>query len=110
MAIKLDERGPSRGWHWFTPGPVVGAVPADATGQEKAPPGTVFHGRLYITEKTPEWPLGEVIAVYDHVEIPGKGKFPVCAVSRLNPVRELKNGTAKAMSVVSAKPVRSWAP
>ncbi|MDC0707482.1 protein kinase [Stigmatella sp. ncwal1] len=110
IPLKLDERGPSRGYHWFTPGPVTGVVPAEATGSKHAPPGTLFHGKLYFTEKTAEWPLGEVIAIYDHVEMPGKGKFPVCAVSTLNQIRELKDGTAKAASVAFAKAKRRWAP
>jgi eukaryotic-like serine/threonine-protein kinase len=108
LIITMDEKGPSRGHYFFTPGPVVGVVPDDASGQEIAPPGTLFTGRLYLTEKTARNPLGELVVIYDHVEIPNKGKFPVCVVRDEIPVLELKDGTAKAPSVQAAYPVRSW--
>jgi hypothetical protein len=110
IALTLDERAADSGYYWFTPGPVVGVVPDIATGQKKAPPRTLFYGRLYLTEKTERFPLGLVIAVYDHVEILGKGRFPVCVVSIDNPVQELKDGKAQAMGNVHAYPVRSWSP
>jgi len=111
--LHLDERGPRRGLWGFTPGaPVTGRVPDTLLPgrQLQAPPRTLFHGRVYIGEKTSGAPLGELVIIYDQVEIPGKGKFPVCVVSELNAVREWKNGTAMAQNNLMATPVINWKP
>lgn len=109
--LLLDERGPSRGLWEFTPGaPVTGRVPDFIVRQPKAPPRTLFHGRVYIGGKTRDAPLGEFVVIYDQVEIPGKGKFPVCVVSDLTSVTEWKNGNVKAMNSLTATPVSSWEP
>jgi len=107
--VKLDERGPFRGLYQFTLGaPVTGVVPDNANPALKAPPGTLFHGRIFVKEETDAPFGGYLVAIYDHVEIPGKGKFPVCVVSDLNTIMELKDGTATALSMVSTTPVRYW--
>jgi predicted Ser/Thr protein kinase len=109
--VRLDERGPSHGAFTFTLGaPLIGRVDDRETGQTLAPPRTLFYGRLYLTEKTEDHPLGRLVAVYDHVEIPNVGKFPVCAVSLEVPIRELKDGTATAQVNVAVYPAWSWRP
>jgi hypothetical protein len=111
--LLIDERGPSRGNYGFTVGaPVTGVVPEELwdTSQSYAPPGTLFYGRIYVTEKTASDPLGLLIAIYDHVEIPGKGKFPVCLVSNANPIVELRDGIATARNDLTANPVLIWNP
>jgi serine/threonine-protein kinase len=114
FAVRIDERGPSFGHYVFTVGaPVTGRVPDSAygPGQKNAVPGTLFHGRIYVTEKEEGAPLGLLVAIYDRVEIPNVGKFPVCVVTELlNPVLELKDGTAKAMANARVNPVERWAP
>jgi hypothetical protein len=111
FTLKVDERGPNRGLYGFTVGaPVTGVVPDYEDQQPGAPPGTLFYGRIYITEKLASSPLGQLVAIYDHVEIPGKGKFPVCVVLNATRVQELKDGIAKALSVSNATPRTWWKP
>jgi hypothetical protein len=69
-----------------------------------------LHGTAYKTDALPGAPLGELRIIYDHVEIPGKGKFPVCLVSGANRIEELKDNKATAIQSVTASPVTSWKP
>jgi hypothetical protein len=71
----------------------------------KAPPRPLFHGRAFITEKDWGAPLGALRIVHAHVEIPGKGKFPVCTVLGGHAVTELKDGIATAASTEKVYPV-----
>ncbi|KFE70814.1 serine/threonine protein kinase [Hyalangium minutum] len=110
--VRLDERGPDRGAFTFTLGaPIIGVVPDSAPGQVKAPPGTLFYGRAYINDEGREdSPLGILRIVYDHVEFPGQRKYPVCAVSGLNPIEALKDGTATAFANSTVMPLERWNP
>lgn len=109
--VTLDERGPDRGGFTFTLGaPIISVVPGGATGQVKAPPGTLFYGRVYINDERKDCPLGVLRIVYDHVEFPGRRKYPVCAVSGLNPIDDLKDGKASAFATSTVMPLESWDP
>jgi hypothetical protein len=70
----------------------------------------VFYGIAYKTDALPHAPLGDLRIIYDHVEIPGQGKYPVCVVSAPNFIRELKDDKATAQANAGARPVTSWAP
>jgi hypothetical protein len=108
FGLRLDERGPKNGPWTFTLGaPVTGVI---ALGQESVPAGSLFHGTAYKTDAYPGAPFGELRVIYDHVEIPGKGKFPVCVVSGATAIKELKDNKATAQANVTARPVTSWAP
>jgi eukaryotic-like serine/threonine-protein kinase len=110
ISIRLDERGPERGEWTFTLGaPVTGVVP-DRITDEKAPAGTLFYGRVYKTDPLTGAPLGQLRVIYDHVEFPGKGKYPVCVVSGPSMIGELKDDKATAASFMTADPVTDWAP
>jgi hypothetical protein len=110
ISIRLDERGPERGGWTFTLGaPVTGVVP-DRITDEKAPAGTLFYGRVYRTDALRDAPYGELRVIYDHVEFPGKRKYPVCVVSGPSAIAELKGDQATARSFMTAEPVTSWAP
>ena len=109
MSVRLDERGPKFGFYTFTLGaPVTGVM--DGASKGEVPAGSLLHGTVYKTDAHRNAPLGELRIIYDHVEIPGKGKFPVCVVSGRNAVRELKDGTATAHANVTASPYRNWEP
>ncbi|MFL5350149.1 MAG: serine/threonine protein kinase [Hyalangium sp.] len=108
IRIRLDERGPDDGSYWLTLGPVVGVV-TDQFGRDLFPAGMLLSGRLYVTEKSKEYPLGRLIGFYDHVEIQGRGKFPVClATFNPIPVLEAKGDTVKAQSMATVVPRRAW--
>lgn len=110
LRIRFDERGPSRGVFTYTLGaPITGVVPQDVN-QPEAPPGTLFYGRVYQFVGKGETHLGAVYFIYDHVEIPGKGKFPVCAVGGPVTLEELKDGVATALASGFVGPVRSFNP
>ena len=108
--LTIDERAGSTGIYGLTVGAPVTGVVDERFGQDHAPTGTLFHGRIYVTDKTADEPLGYVVAVYDHVELPRKGKFPVCVVSEAIPIRELKDNTATAQVDVAVYPVKRWKP
>jgi serine/threonine-protein kinase len=109
--VRLDERGPEYGLFQFTLGaPVTGVVDDVRIDQVKAPPRTLFHGRAFITEKKSAAPFGSLRIIYDHVEIPGKGKFPVCVVSGGHIVTELKDGIATSSNAGLVRPTRGWNP
>jgi hypothetical protein len=109
--VRLDERGPEYGLFQFTLGaPVTGVVDDVRIDQVKAPPRTLFHGRAFITEKKSAAPFGSLRIIYDHVEIPGKGKFPVCVVSGGHIVTELKDGIATSSNAGLVRPTRGWKP
>ncbi len=104
--MRLDERGTDRGAFTFTLGaPVTGLIRS-----AQVPKGSLLYGRAYKTEDTEDEPHGLLRIIYDHVEIPGKGKFPVCVVSGRAPILELKDGTATAQANNNASPVLSWDP
>lgn len=109
--VTYDERGPRRGLYQYTVGaPVTGRVPDGYTGPV-VPPGSLLHGRSVHDEKgTDLHPRGFLVIIYDHLEIPGKGKFPVCVVSETLPILKLKDGTATAGSSGPARPVANWEP
>ncbi|WP_225412991.1 serine/threonine protein kinase [Stigmatella hybrida] len=109
FVFNLDEQCPARGLCEFTlGGPVTGVVPNG--NQPKAPPGTLFYGRIYVTDEKNGAPY-EIRAIYDHVELPGKAKVPVCVVSGPHGVAKgAKDGTALATSPSNGRTVRSWAP
>lgn len=109
LGVQLDERGPTHGFYTFTLGaPVTGVI----TGARKAeiPAGALLHGTAYTTGALDRYPLGILRIIYDHVEIPGKGKFPVCVVSQGTPITELKDNKATASNVGGGYPVSSWEP
>ena len=109
LSVRLDERAPERGLWTFTLGaPVTGVM--DGASQGEVPAGSLLHGTAYKTDALPGAPLGELRIIYDHVEIPGKGKFPVCVVSTPTAIRELKDDKATAQANVGASPVTSWEP
>ena len=105
----LDERGPDRGLWMFTLGAPVTGVITGVDGGE-VPAGSLLHGTAYKTDALPGAPLGDLRIIYDHVEIPSKGKFPVCVVSGPTAIRELKDDKATAQANVTASPVTSWEP
>jgi eukaryotic-like serine/threonine-protein kinase len=105
-AVRLDERGPERGLWKFTLGAPVTGLVVDT----RLPKGWLLYGTAYKTEAVPNAPLGDLRVIYDHLEIPGKGKFPVCLVSGGAPIRELKDGTATAQASVTVTPVARWKP
>jgi hypothetical protein len=108
FGVRLDERGPEFGQWTFTLGaPVTGLMVGE---RGKVPEGTLLYGRAYKTEALPGEPLGDLRIIYDHVEIPGKGKQPVCVVSGPNAIRELKDDKATAQANASARAVTSWEP
>jgi hypothetical protein len=109
--IRLDERGADDEWEFTLGAPVTGVVEAsDFNDEVKAPPGTLFHGRAFLDEKERYPPHGALYVLYDHVEIPGKGKFPVCALSGGSPVFELKDGVATGLNASRVRPTRGWKP
>jgi hypothetical protein len=109
--VRLDERGQEMGLWGFTLGaPVTGVVADLRTDQVKAPPRTLFHGRAFLDEKERYPPHGTLRVLYDHVEIPGKGKFPVCALSGGSVVTELKDGVATGLNLSIVRPTRGWKP
>jgi hypothetical protein len=110
FSLRLDERGPDHGLWTFTLGAPVTGVASDTSLSEKAPPGTLFYGRAYKTDAAPGAPFGELAVIYDHVEIPGRGKYPVCVVSGRAGITELKDDKATAPVFLSASPVTSWEP
>jgi serine/threonine-protein kinase len=108
FGVRLDERGPERGeWTFSLGAQVTGAIRG---GLGKVPVGSLLYGTAYKTDALPGAPLGELRIIYDHVEIPGKGKFPVCLVSGPNKIQELKDDKATALANASASPVYSWQP
>jgi eukaryotic-like serine/threonine-protein kinase len=110
FGFQLDERCPVNGSCMFTlGGPVIGFVVEGTRGQPKAPPGTLFYGRIYVTEEENGAPV-VLQAIYDHVELPGKGKVPVCIVSGPMGVSAFKDGTAQARNSSNGHTVRRWAP
>ncbi|MFL5344169.1 MAG: serine/threonine protein kinase [Hyalangium sp.] len=110
FTFKLDERCPDRGGCEFTLGGPITGVVEEGTRQPKAPPGTLFYGRIYVTDEENGAPV-EIRAIYDHVELPGKAKVPVCVVSGPHGVTKgAKDGTAIASSSSNGRTVRSWAP
>jgi serine/threonine-protein kinase len=109
--LRLDERGPEVGlWQYTLGAPVTGVVEDDFPDQVKAPPRTLFHGRAFVDEKEEHPPHGVLRVLYDHVEIPGKGKFPVCVLSGPHHVFEMKDGIATSQNLGTAKPTRGWKP
>jgi hypothetical protein len=80
----------------------------DSADRGEVPAGSLLHGTAYKTDALHGAPLGELRMIYDHVEIPGKGKFPVCVVSQGNAIEELKDNKATAQANVGARPVSSW--
>jgi predicted Ser/Thr protein kinase len=109
LGVKLDERGPGFGFYTFTLGaPVTGVLQGADRGD--VPAGSLLHGTAYKTDALPGAPLGELRIIYDHVEIPGKGKFPVCVVSEGHAIKELKDNKATSGVNVGARPVSSWEP
>jgi serine/threonine-protein kinase len=109
LSVRLDERGPERGLWTFTLGaPVTGVLRGANRGE--VPAGSLLHGTAYKTDVRQASPLGELRIIYDHVEIPGKGKFPVCVVSERNPIKELMDNKATAGVQTGADPVTSWEP
>ena len=108
LSVRLDERAPERGLWTFTLGaPVTGVI--EGARNAEIPEGSLLHGTAYKTDALHGAPLGELRIIYDHVEIPGRGKFPVCVVSEGAPIRELKDDKATAQANVGARPVTSWA-
>jgi eukaryotic-like serine/threonine-protein kinase len=109
LSVRLDERAPGFGLYTFTLGaPVTGVM--DGASKGEVPAGSLLHGTAYKTDALHGAPLGELRVIYDHVEIPGKGKFPVCVVSGPVAIRELKDNKATAQANVNASPETSWAP
>jgi hypothetical protein len=109
LTARLDERAPERGMWTFTLGaPVTGVLIAAEHGE--APEGSLLHGTAYKTDAVDNAPLGLLQVIYDHVEIPGKGKFPVCVVGWPNPIMELKDDKATAQVLSAVVPETSWAP
>jgi hypothetical protein len=107
LSVRLDERAPGHGAWTFTLGaPVTGVM--DSADRGEVPAGSLFHGTAYKTDALHGAPLGELRMIYDHVEIPGKGKFPVCVVSKGNGIEDLKDNKATAQANVGARPVSSW--
>jgi len=107
LSVRLDERAPGHGAWTFTLGaPVTGVM--DGADRGEVPAGSLLHGTAYKTDALHGAPLGELRMIYDHVEIPGKGKFPVCVVSQGNAIEELKDNKATAQANVGARPVSSW--
>ncbi|MFL5350369.1 MAG: hypothetical protein ACJ8AT_36820 [Hyalangium sp.] len=107
--FQLDERCPKYAPCVFKlGGPVTGWVPDDYN-QPKAPPGTLFYGRIYVTEEKNGAPIS-LQAIYDHVELPGKGKVPVCIVSGPMRVSVFKDGTARTGNWSNGYTVTSWGP
>jgi predicted Ser/Thr protein kinase len=113
ITMKVDEKESSGGpasHSFYTPGPVVGLVDKkEGADQFWAPPGTTFSGRLYVTRKPLKEDVGQMVVIYDHVDIPGKGKFPVC-VGRSMFAYELKDGKARGNSYVNAFPLDGRGP
>ncbi|MFL5349832.1 MAG: serine/threonine protein kinase [Hyalangium sp.] len=109
LDVRLDERGPGFGVYTFTLGaPVTGVLTGADRGE--VPAGSLLHGTVYKTDASPHAPLGELRVIYDHVEIPGKGKFPVCVVSQAQSIKELNDNKATAGVNVGALPVSRWQP
>jgi hypothetical protein len=109
LSVRLDERAPGRGAWTFTLGaPVTGVM--DYADMGAVPAGSLLHGTAYKTDALPGAPLGELRMIYDHVEIPGKGKFPVCVVSGGTAILELKDNKATAQANLTALAVSRWEP
>jgi hypothetical protein len=109
LSVRLDERAPGYGVWTFTLGaPVTGVM--DRASRGEVPAGSLLHGTAYKTDALPGAPLGELRIIYDHVEIPGKGKFPVCVVSAGTAIKELKDNKATAQANLNTRPVSSWEP
>jgi eukaryotic-like serine/threonine-protein kinase len=110
FAFQLDEKCTLRSSCDFTlGGPVTSIVPEGTRGQPKAPSGTLFYGRLYVTAEKDGAP-DAIRAIYDHVELPGKGRVPVCVVSGEHQVGAFKDGTVSVGNFSNGRPVRRWAP
>jgi hypothetical protein len=110
LSVRLDERAPGHGAWTFTLGAPVTGVFQGAREKSEVPAGSLLYGTAYKTDAVPGAPLGELRIIYDHVEIPGRGKFPVCVVSEGNLIKELKDNKATAQANVGAGPVSSWEP
>jgi len=110
FSIRADERGPEVGFWAFTLGaPVTGLI--NGARSWKVPEGgALLHGRAYKTDATKGAPLGQLRVIYEHVEIPGKGKYPVCVVSGPVAIQELKDDKATAQNSSDGRPVTSWEP
>ncbi|MDY7231896.1 serine/threonine protein kinase [Hyalangium rubrum] len=110
LAVRLDERGGERGLWTFTLGaPVTGRIEG-ARFWEVPEGGALLYGRAYKTDGVSGDPLGTLFVIYDHVEIPGKGKYPVCVVSTPARIQELKDDKATTGNNVGGRPVTSWEP
>ncbi len=108
--VILDERGPAFGDHQFILGaPVTGFIHDEVDVTYNLPPRSLLHGKIFVSEETEyDRPFGWLIVIYDHIEIPGKGKYPVCLVAERNPVTALKDGVATAQNYVTVTAYNKW--
>jgi len=109
LSVRLDERGAETGLWTFTLGaPVTGLI--DGARFAEVPEGALLYGTVYKTDATSDARLGQLAVIYDHVEIPGKGKYPVCVVGGGVRIEELKDDKATGLNNTNARPVTSWEP
>ena len=110
LSVRLDERGgETDNWRFTLGAPVTSRI--EGARFWKVPEGgAILYGTAYKTDATSRSPLGTLAVIYDHVEIPGKGKYPVCVVSTPNRIEEEKDGKATALNSAGADPVTSWEP